>query len=61
MAGSRNRYLARDDVPADVWCAIIEHCACVDGTTGIFTPLNDLPCRRLSRFPASVADRAFAA
>jgi hypothetical protein len=52
-AGSRNRYLAREDVPADVWCAIIEHCACVDRVTGAFTPLEDLPC--LKRQPESPA------
>ena len=61
MAGSRNRYLAREEVPANVWCAIIEHCACVDGKTGAFAPRENLPCRKLSPFAEPVARHAFAA
>jgi hypothetical protein len=64
MAGSRTRYLDRDEVPDHVWCAIVEHCACVDRRTGVYAPLEDLPSRRLAASAASpdtVVRQAFAA
>jgi hypothetical protein len=47
-AGSRNRYLAQEDVPAAIWFAIVEHCACVDAETGALGPTHHIPCNRLS-------------
>lgn len=46
-AGSRNRFLAQEDVPAHVWFAIIEHCACVDAETGMLGATHHIPCNRL--------------
>lgn len=61
MAGSRNRYLAQDEVPAAVWYAIIEHCACVDKETGAIASIVDVPCRRRTIEQASNERRVFAA
>lgn len=61
-AGSRNRYLAQEDVPPAVWYAIIEHCACVDPVTGTLGPTHQIPCNRLSLVPEGFgASRLFAA
>jgi hypothetical protein len=60
-AGSRNRYLAQDEVPAAVWHALIEHCACVDKESGAIASFIDLPCRRRAVEQESNERRAFAA
>ena len=49
-AGSRNRFLAQEDVPMAVWCGIIEHCACVDAETGLLGATHHIPCNRLGTF-----------
>jgi hypothetical protein len=49
-AGSRNRFLAQEDVPMAVWCGIIEHCACVDAETGLLGATQHIPCNRLGTF-----------
>ena len=49
-AGSRNRFLAQEDVPMQVWCAIVEHCACVDAETGLLGATHHIPCNRLGTF-----------
>lgn len=59
-AGSRNRYLAQEDVPPALWYAIIEHCACVDPVTGVLGPTHNIPSvrtapRRRQPGPARVA------
>ena len=55
-AGSRNRYLAQEDVPAAVWFALVEHCACVDATTGELGPTNHIPCNRLALLEDETGD-----
>ena len=60
-AGSGNRYLAHDEVPAAVWHAIIEHCACVDKVSGAIASFSNLPCRRRTVHQESNQRRAFAA
>lgn len=54
MAGSRNRFVAQEDVPAHVWSAIVEHCACVDRHSGLFQSHDDLPCHRLNPLPGRI-------
>jgi hypothetical protein len=60
-AGSRNKFLAREDVPDTVWFAIVEHCACVDAATGALGPTHHIPCNRLFLEDEPGADGRFAA
>jgi hypothetical protein len=61
-AGSRNRYLAQEDVPPAVWHAIIEHCACVDAETGVLGATHHIPCNRLpALYDGTSGTRLFAA
>lgn len=60
-AGSRNRYLAQEEVPDAVWYALIEHCASVDQSTETIAGTIDLPCWRRSIDVALGERRGFAA
>jgi hypothetical protein len=60
-AGSRNRYIAQEEVPATAWYALIEHCASVDSVTGAIASSVDVPSVKGGLARRRGAKRAFAA